>query len=181
MAKKLMTDSGIDHKGPCSFDDLDRLATQMAGYRVRVYSSDCSFADVHHAGAGPTEINLLLHRGHYSVITSLPSFFGAPYWCEPCQKPFHKKRTHVRCGHNCPCCYETPRCVKEQWIRCHTCNRLFVSETCYDNHRKTTEITVVDPKTNKRTKEQKSTCTEVCFCLFTICCCFLLIKTGNNR
>ena len=163
MAKKLMTDSGIEHKGPCSFDDLDLLAAKLPGYRVRVFSSEQLFTATKETGAGPVEINLLLHRGHYSVIKSLPAFFDRPYWCEPCQKPYSKKRTHVRCGHNCPCCYQTPRCVKEQWRRCQVCNRLFVNETCFDNHRKTTEMTVVDPKTKKRTKEMKSTCTEVCF------------------
>ncbi|GIY37202.1 DNA-directed DNA polymerase [Caerostris darwini] len=102
----------------------------------------------------PLRINLWHHDNHYDVIKSVKGFFGSSYYCENCEKPY----SHCE-AHQCPkACYICLRmsCPPGQPQRCKDCDRLCVSERCYQAHKAVTE------------KNEKSLCDKIYQCR--ICC-----------
>ena len=116
-----------------------------------MFSREYGLLRVYDEGTGP-DINLLHHNNHYSIVTTLPGFFGRSFYCVICKRGYNNKRQHAKCGRklvyitkgsclikynfSCPCCYEKGRCDFDDWIRCGDCNKSFFSDRCYDNHKR---------------------------------------------
>ena len=53
-----------------------------------VISAKHGHAIVHQGPDGDKELVLLMHDGHFDVITKLPGFFNRNYFCKKCEKGF---------------------------------------------------------------------------------------------
>ena len=89
------------------------------------------------------QIKLLIHDGHFDVVTKLPGFFGSNYYCLRCEKAY----THEDYSHHlsrrtkCHACfqfhcrnYEFLKHTKKPELSCKNCNRHFYGVTCQLNH-----------------------------------------------
>ena len=47
---------------------------------------------------------MYLRKNCYTVISSMPSFYGTNYWCDQCNKLYDHRESH-RCSIKCLCCY----------------------------------------------------------------------------
>ena len=75
-------------------------------------------------------------ENHFSVITSLPAFYGKKYVCPRCLEGYAHPHIH-RCKKDaCVGCQAKTKCKKDESKRCSQCNRMFVSELCLQNHYK---------------------------------------------
>ncbi|GIX73292.1 DNA-directed DNA polymerase [Caerostris extrusa] len=81
----------------------------------------------------PLRINLWHHDNHDDVIKSVKGFFGSNYCCENCEKPYNNCESH-RCPNACYICFRMS-CPPGQPQRCKDCDRLCVSESCYQAHK----------------------------------------------
>ena len=115
MARDLMIEGGLgDHVGPCSLDELHILhaTSTLRQYHItvginsfylslissfQVFSSEYNLLRVYDEGSG-TDIHLLHHNNHYSIVTTLPGFFGRSYYCVVCKQGYNNKRQHAKCG-----------------------------------------------------------------------------------
>ena len=90
------------------------------------------------------QLVLLYNQQHYDVVTSLPGFFGASYFCGRCLKPYDNEGQHA-CENNpdhCPACLQHVCCDYRQAkgqrrsvsLRCDRCKRVFYGETCPQKH-----------------------------------------------
>ncbi|XP_018568461.1 uncharacterized protein LOC108908806 [Anoplophora glabripennis] len=116
--------------------ELQIFQRHLTGYKIVVYDYGHKGREVIFSGAGEgPSLNLLHHKGHYNVITSLTAAFCCGYYCEICYTPYDHKNKH-RCGGTCPCCQQTPTCPPGLKLVCDCCKRSFRGQDCYDNHRK---------------------------------------------
>ncbi|GIX76719.1 uncharacterized protein CEXT_762011 [Caerostris extrusa] len=70
---------------------------------------------------------------------SVKGFFGSNYYCENCEKPYSSCESH-RCPKACYICLRMS-CPPGQPQRCKDCDRLCVSESCYQAHKTVTGCT----------------------------------------
>jgi hypothetical protein len=80
-------------------------------------------------------IHLFHLKNHFCVITKMAAFFDKSYWCEQCEKGYDHREDH-KCEATCRCCLSRTVCQFEKWIECDICHRVFVSQTCFDTHKK---------------------------------------------
>ncbi|KAF2894175.1 hypothetical protein ILUMI_11998 [Ignelater luminosus] len=127
-------------KNGCGIPELKLIQNYLKKFRIIVYIHGAKGRRVMFDGENENakyKINLLYHKNHYNVITSLTSAFTCSYFCEDCRVPYNERNKH-RCSKSCPCCQEQPPCEKQkQEIKCSNCNREFRNEKCFENHKKT--------------------------------------------
>uniref|UniRef100_A0A6P7HBJ7 Uncharacterized protein LOC114346644 n=1 Tax=Diabrotica virgifera virgifera TaxID=50390 RepID=A0A6P7HBJ7_DIAVI len=112
--------------------ELQQFQEYLKNYKIVVYSygRDIIFAG---NGVGPS-LNLINHKGHFNVITSLTAAFCCDYYCEECHQPFNNKSDH-RCGDTCFACRRSPACSKDcVKMSCNQCSRNFYGEACFNAH-----------------------------------------------
>jgi hypothetical protein len=74
------------HRGGCGHEQYDALQTAIAPrFRLRVTDSQCMLSVVFCGGTQGEFVDVLLHNGHFDLITSMPAFFGGSYYCEFCK------------------------------------------------------------------------------------------------
>ena len=85
-----------------------------------------------------SSINLLNLHDHFDTIIKPSGFFGSHYWCELCNKCYHKKLNH-KCIPNCVACktLDTENCYfkHRKMVHCNDCNHDFYRDTCLINHK----------------------------------------------
>lgn len=115
--------------------ELKILQNYLHEYKIVVYQYATKGKDVIFEGDNdvPKKINLIYHKGHYNLITSLTATFACNYYCDTCHVPYKTKDTH-RCSKSCPCCQTTPPCENKTNIVCTECNRGFRNDKCFENH-----------------------------------------------
>ena len=129
--------------GPCGLDALKLFEIVLADYQLIVVSAEHAHSIVHKGPHQEKQLMLLMHDGHFSVITSLAAFFSKVHFCLKCDKGFnHDDLQHHRCqGTKCYCCHQTDcpdfRLFSKQGpasLPCQQCGRTFFGVTCHVNH-----------------------------------------------
>ena len=77
---------------------------------------------------------IIIEDNHADCLLSIKSFLKVNYFCYKCLIGYKHRRSH-NCEYTCNQCFERPKCERENEVICKDCNRYFVSEKCYDNHK----------------------------------------------
>ena len=108
------------------------------GLDLSIFSKPhCGYIIAHSAEPQPYHIYLYLSNNHYDVVTRVPRFLDAAYFCDYCKKTYSKPQGH-RCEFTCKRCLtksdniET-RCSGDL-IYCEECNRYFAGGACFATH-----------------------------------------------
>ena len=120
--------------------------------------------------AEPIPLYLYLHDGHFSVITTMPGFVRRSYWCDRCNRG-RNSTTHQCLADYCTHCKQNTGCKQTgPLIRCNDCDRDFLSEECYENHRRKSPLRTGKARKARGKQEEdsaRSVCELVRFC--TVC------------
>ncbi|XP_055390586.1 uncharacterized protein LOC129619368 [Condylostylus longicornis] len=80
---------------------------------IKIYKYGTKGKDVIFEGLGiGKKLNLLFHKNHYNMITSLTAAFSCIYYYEDCHVAYNNKNGH-RCTGSCPCCQKSPPFIKQ--------------------------------------------------------------------
>lgn len=129
--------------GPCGLDQIRSFEIVLPEYQFVVVSAEHAHAIVHKGPPSEKQIILLMHDGHFDVITKLPGFFDTSYFCLECEKGYSQEDySHLSCkGKKCDACYqkncrdyELFRHEENPQLPCKDCNRKFYGVTCQLNH-----------------------------------------------
>ena len=132
--------------GPCGYEELEAFskAPSMYDYQLLVVDAERQFTVMSYGPPQPKQLVLLYEDNHYSVVKSLPAFFGTSYVCPHCYKGYNDQGTH-QCRHNqdhCKSCQQTgcPDFIEARarhqapTLSCQSCCRRFYGDTCLQNH-----------------------------------------------
>ena len=87
LARKLQEESRV-LLGPCGLDQKKLFEIVLSDYQFVVISAEHGHAIVHKGPPSEKQIMLLMHDGHFDVITKLPGFFNSSYFCHECEKAY---------------------------------------------------------------------------------------------
>lgn len=135
-AKDLCVKAGVSiPENGAGIHELQLFQKYLVEYKITVYMYGHKGRNILYEGEGEGKrLNLLHHKDHYNVITSLTAAFACVYYCEKCHIPFQTKSQH-RCKNTCPQCQQDPPCPKGfESIPCIKCNREFRGQQCFNNH-----------------------------------------------
>ena len=129
--------------GPCGLAQIKLFEIILSDYQLVVVSAEHGHAIVHKGPPCEKQIFLLMHDGHFDVITSMPGFFDKNYFCLECEKGYSTEDyIHHPCNSTkCNACYQM-KChdydllkhIEKPELFCPGCNRHFYGQTCRDNH-----------------------------------------------
>ena len=129
--------------GPCGLEQIKLFEIVLCDYQLVVVSAEHEHAIVHKGPPSEKQIFLLMHDGHFDVITSLPGFFNTVYFCLECEKGyFTEDYMHHHCNKTkCNACYQM-KCsdydllkhIEKPELFCRDSHRHFYDPTCKDNH-----------------------------------------------
>lgn len=133
--------------GPCGYEELTAFshAPSLYSYQLLLVDANRQFAVKAFGSPQPKQLVLLYEDNHYTVIKSLPAFFGTSYVCAHCYKGYNNEGHH-KCEYNkghCGACMQNgchdfldARARHHTAIvPCSTCHRLFYGNNCLKNHR----------------------------------------------
>ena len=129
--------------GPCGLDQIKLFEIILCDYQFVVISAEHGHSIVHKGPESNKQIKLLMHDGHFDVITKLPGFFNFNYYCLRCEKAYtHEDYSHHSCHRTtCHACfrfhcrdYELFKHTEKPELPCKNCNRHFYGVTCQLNH-----------------------------------------------
>jgi hypothetical protein len=123
----------------CGIDELKQLQLYLTEFKIVVYKYYENLKGYHTIfegeNSGAEVLNLLYHKNHFNVITSLTGAFVSSYYCETCHKPSNNKdEKQHRCSGSCICCQMSPPCPPMNEIFCKNCNCSFKGPKCFSNH-----------------------------------------------
>ena len=72
--------------GTCGLEQIKLFEIILSEYQFVVVSAEHGHAIVHKGPNSDKQIVLLMHDGHFDVITKLPGFFNSNYFCLRCDK-----------------------------------------------------------------------------------------------
>lgn len=84
--------------GPCGLDQIKLFEIILDEYQFLVIPAEHGRAIVHKGPQSNKQIKILMHDGHFDVITKLPDFFNSNYFCLRCEKAY---RTEDYRHHSC--------------------------------------------------------------------------------
>jgi len=131
--EELLNSSGVDLSNDGGFKELQQLQQYLADYKIigfdGFYPDRVKFSA---NSLSAKQLYLLYDRdsGHYNVITNLKGAMTKRYICNGCDTLYEHTHKYDKV---CSLCTATPPCTKDQIKYC-TCNRWFLSETCFQNH-----------------------------------------------
>lgn len=172
--------------GPCGLDQIKLynyrlellfLYIRNNPRRISIHGHICRtrHAIVHKGPQSNKQIKLLMHDGHFDVISKLPGFFNSCYFCLQCEKAYstedyrhhtcHKTKCHACLQPNCAD-YETFKHTEKAELPCKDCGRHFYGVTCQLNHltHKANGQTVADDEKNVCKSHKKCS---ICLHVFT--------------
>ena len=127
--------AGIDPNQPCGLDEVRKLQTVLPDYRLCVFTDkagkECVFKGDY--VQGKTNIYLLLHNEHFSVIFSPCQAFDYRFECKKCVVFFNRPGGHA-CEGSCWRCRGPKVHTDPVLRRCDRCGHSFAGEECFDNH-----------------------------------------------
>ena len=159
--------------GPCGLHQIKLFEIILDEYQFNIISAGHGPAIVHNGSQSNKQIKLLMHDGHFDVITKLTGFFNSNYFCLRCEKAYctedynhhtcHKSKCHACLQTNCPD-YELFKKTNKPDLPCKDCGRYFYGVTRQLDHltRKANGQTVVhDEKNLYKSHKKCSTCLHV--------------------
>ena len=138
LARDLLQKTNIPEGQSCGKDEWDKFQCYLGDdYELIVISRDVMNSVVFRGENDAMKKIVLYHaENHFSVVTSLPAFYGKKYVCPRCLEGYAHPHIH-RCKKDaCVGCQAKTKCKKDESKRCSQCNRMFVSELCLQNHYK---------------------------------------------
>ena len=141
LARKLQEESCVP-LGPCGLDQKKLFEIVLSDYQFVVISAEDGHAIVHKGPPSEKQIMLLMHDGHFDVITKLPGFFNSSYFCHECEKAYSDEDYKNHPCHRTKCDSSLQRGypdyifkhIENQELPCKDCNRKFYGVTCQLNH-----------------------------------------------
>ena len=120
--------------GLCGLDEVKLFQKYLTDYEITIVSGDHDDNIIYPPEPGDKQpIYLYFQNKHFDVITKMPGFLSACYFCHKCRKTYSNITDHM-CPAMCKSCRSFD-CVFEQWIDCDECERKFKNRTCYDHHK----------------------------------------------
>ena len=116
------------------FHELQQFQEHLSDYKIIVFDvwnpDSVMFCG---NSLSAKKLYLLYYRnlGDNSVITNLKGAMTKKYICNVCDSLYDKT---YECDKVCSLCTATPTCAKDHTKYCVTCNRLLLSEKCFQNH-----------------------------------------------
>ena len=125
--------------GPCGLNEVDLFQQHLVNYQIIVVSGDQNNAIIYplqpRTNPNPEKsIYLYYQANHFDVITSLPGFLNAHYFCHVCYKPYDVTTDHL-CKGMCHSCRGFGCVIQDNGMTCNECDRLFKNQACYDRHK----------------------------------------------
>ena len=142
MAEKLQEEARVP-LGPFGLNQIKLFENILNKYQFVVVSAEHGHAIIHKGPASDKQIMLLMHDGHFDVITTLPGFFDTNYFCLECEKAYKTEDyEHHTCNKTkCDACfqkkcpdYDIFKQLENPELHCKECNRKFYGATCQLNH-----------------------------------------------
>ena len=136
-ALKLCEDSNVVIKNSgISREDFDKFQNFLSPeYQIIVVMAPKSF---YYVGtmASNKQLYLFLSENHCDSLLSIKAFLRCEYFCKICLKGYAKNGEH-QCEGICHYCFSNNgQCQEEEMnVNCNNCNRFFVNQVCYDNHK----------------------------------------------
>ena len=141
-AQKLQEEARVP-LGPCGLDQIRLFEIILNEYQFVILSAEHGHAVVHKGPPSEKQFMLLMHDGHFDVITKLPGFFDSSYFCLECEKAYSSETyNHHSCRKTkCEAClqkkcheYNIFKHTEKPELPCKECNRRFYSVMCQLNH-----------------------------------------------
>lgn len=134
LAEDLHAEAGVP-KAKCGLNELQQFQNVLVRSDIQlIVFSSLYFNCVCFKGPpAKYQINLYHYGEHFAPITKMPAFLERSYYCKHCNKGYNNDKTHI-CTATCACCKSDVGCQIENWVNCKTCNRVFKSENCFQNH-----------------------------------------------
>ena len=130
-----MNDAGLaNHQGHCGIPEIKKLQNVLPNYQIKIWSKDKYYAIWYEGPMKPLVLHLFHYDNHFIVISSVTGFLEVSYWCEYCSKGYTNRENH-RCENKCKGCLKITPCQLDTWITCPDCNRFFLNQQCFDNHK----------------------------------------------
>ena len=125
--------------GPCGLKEVRLFQQYLVNYQIIVVSGDQNNTIIYPreppANPNPEKsIYLYYQANHFDVITSLPAFLNAHYFCHTCYKPYDVTTDHM-CRGMCRSCRGFGCVIQDNGMTCNECDRLFKNQVCYDRHK----------------------------------------------
>lgn len=107
MAEKLQEEARVP-LGPFGLNQIKLFENILNKYQFVVVSAEHGHAIIHKGPASDKQIMLLMHDGHFDVITTLPGFFDTNYFCLECEKAYKTEDyEHHTCNKTkCDACFQ---------------------------------------------------------------------------
>ena len=80
LAQQLQEEARVP-PGPCGLDQIKLFEIILCDYQFVVISAEHGHPIVHKGLESNKQIKLLMHDGHFNVVTKLPGFLGSNYYC----------------------------------------------------------------------------------------------------
>ena len=130
--------TGIDLKNGAGITELTRCQEHFHEYKIMVYAGlNCDSVIVPRTGRLRKAHYLLFDEitQHCHGIANLTGAMAKRYLCEACNKVCRYDVVHT-CEQTCSDCMASPPCVSAGIrIPYDLCNRHFMSQACFDNHK----------------------------------------------
>ena len=142
-ALKLHEEAGVDiNEFGNTLEDVNKFAKHL-GIQINIVDGDL-FNEMIHTTDNKVEsvesnmIYLYKNKSHFDVITSMPGLLCKAYYCHTCKKPYAHRDKH-KCPTKCLACFKSDggcKNPKEDTIVCKDCNRTFLGQKCFDEHKR---------------------------------------------
>ena len=159
--------------GPCGLDQIKLFEIILDEHQFIVISAEHGHSIVHKGPQSNKQIKLLMHDGHFDVITKLPGFFNSNYYCLRCEKAYkqedydhhscHKTKCRACLQSSCPD-YKLFEQSDKPDLPCKDCGRHFYRVTCQLNHftcKPNGQLVAHDEKNVCKSRKKCSTCLHV--------------------
>ena len=124
--------------GPCGMNEVKLFQQHLTNYQIIIVSGDHNNTIIYPPKPPGTDekptISLYYHNKHFDVITKLPGFLSKAYFCHKCHKCYSHTADHV-CSDMCSSCRGFGCVFEGNGIPCNECDRMFKSQSCYNNHK----------------------------------------------
>ena len=94
LAQKLHEEARVPI-GPCGLDQIKLFEIILNEYQFVVLSAEHGHTIVHKGPPSDKQIVLLMHDGHFDVITKLPGFFNSVFFVLNVKRPTRQKITNT--------------------------------------------------------------------------------------
>lgn len=137
-AKQLYENVGLSvDKDGVSIDSIDKIQKYI-GSEYQLIAVTSPDIIIYSGPVAHKQIFIIINESktHCNSLLSIKAFLKKKYYCKFCLVGFNKKTNH-QCKHRCKFCFENFKCENSgDFIKCKLCNRNFISQKCFENHKR---------------------------------------------